>query len=51
MGRLGVGESGSVPGEGEKKKIMWEVDAHLSPAAGVNQEDSGSHKATTTQHI
>lgn len=50
VGRLGVGESGSAPGE--KKKMMWAVvDAHLGPVAGDNQEGSGSHKATSSQHI
>lgn len=48
MGRPGVGESGITPGE--EKKIMWAVDAHLGPVARVNQEDSGPHKATSSQH-
>lgn len=29
---------------------MWAVDARLGPVAGVNREDSGSHKATFSQH-
>lgn len=49
VGRPGVGESGSAPGE-KTKKITWAMDARLG-VAGVNQEGSGSHKASSSQHL